>query len=532
MVEILLIVGAALITSNWLTEKFNLIGPLVLIAVGVLIRAIPGVPYIGVEPEIVLQVFLPVLLYWEALNISLRGIKQALRGVILNGTLMVLWVAVAVGLMAPAVGLPLGMAFVIGAAVGPTDATAVSSLGKGINRRQMVVLRAESLINDGTALVIFTLAVKHAGGNAHITTGRVILSFLISFIGGALVGLLVGWVIARIGRFVENPMLANIFRLFTPFLAFFLAEEIEASGVLAVVVCGLYMAQIGPRFVSAASRSISKPFIGMITYILNSLLFLLVGLHLAPTIQGLNSDTIAHAAFATVVLYVVMMLARWIFGETIIRLIRLLDRRPSQKLRRTTFFERLVTTVAGFRGAISLAVAFSVPEMVDGEPFPYRDEIIFITSGIVILSLIVQGFFLPKVVALSNSHPNPNRHVDPLEDQKEIRGAMIDSMNDIFGRLDEIGQSSGVSIETVDRTRDEMSQQKRSWMEAKENGFEDKVLEERQESQDFRLAIIRASRENYIRYRDEGKIDDEALIYLLELTDLDEIRITGPIEME
>ncbi|NKZ35136.1 hypothetical protein HF984_10310 [Rothia terrae] len=362
MVEILIVIGAAIIIGNTIAEKFKLIAPLVLIAVGALVSFIPHLPPIAVDPHLVLSVFLPLLLYWEALNISLRGIKRTFRGIMLNGTLMVIFVAVSVGLVGHLVGLTLGAALLIGAAVGPTDATAVAALGKGISPRQMIVLRAESLINDGTALVVFALALEYATDEVKITATHAIGSFLLSFVGGAVVGLAVGWVIARIGRFVESHMIASAFRMVTSFIAFFLAEEIEASGVLAVVVTGLYMAQVGPKFVSMQSRVLARQVWGVASYILNSLLFLLVGLYLPATVRGLNSDSLTHALLATVAIYCAMMLARWIFGETIIRLIRMLDRRPSQKLRRTTVFERLVSTVAGFRGAISLAVAFSIPE--------------------------------------------------------------------------------------------------------------------------------------------------------------------------
>lgn len=535
MVEILLIVGLALIVSNWLAERFNLVAPIVLIVAGMVISLIPGTPMIYVSPEIILQVFLPILLYWEALNISLRGIRRSLRGVIINGTLMVLFVAVATGVIGQLVGLTLGAALLIGAAIGPTDATAVAALGKGISRRQMIVLRAESLINDGTALVVFALAVEYAGGHSDISAGRAGLSFLISFVGGGLAGFATGWLIARIGRFVENPMLGNIFRLFTPFLAYYLAELVEASGVLAVVVCGLYMAQAGPKFQTTTSRFISRPFFGMVAYILNSLLFLLVGLSLVEIVRTLSSDTLTHAVLVTVVLYIAMMLARWIFTETVIRLIRLLDRRPEQKLRRTTFLERLVSTVAGFRGAISLAVAFSVPEtLANGEPFPYRDLIIFVTSGIVILSLIVQGALLPMVVRASNKNPNPLTLGVEEEDEREINAALMEVTRVLLANLDDIAQTQNVDSSITERIRTEYELKPATRWAVFDGTEEDReqALADREAEQRLRLATVRYTRQYVIDLRDQGKIDDEGLIYLLDLIDLEEIRVTGPIAWE
>lgn len=532
MVETLIILGIALTFSNWLTERFKLIGPLVLIAMGVFVSYIPHIPHITVDPEIILSVFLPILLYWEALNISLRGIKQALRGVILNGTLMVIFVAVAVGFIGNWMGLTLGSALLIGAALGPTDATAVVSMGKGISRRQMIVLRAESLINDGTALVVFALALAYTAEGANISASNAILRFLISFVGGGITGFIVGWVSIGVEKYIDSPMLTNVFRIIIPFISYFFAEQIEASGVLAVVVTGLYMAQATPRLIDMRSRVLSRPVWGVSTYILNSLLFLLVGLLLPRIIRGLASDTLLHAGLVSVVIYVVMFVSRYLCSELIIRLIRLLDRRPSQKLRRTTIGERMVITVAGFRGAISLAVALSIPEnLANGEPFPYRDLIIFVTSGVVILSLIVQGVLLPIVVRWVNRHPNPLTVEMERKDDEEINLALIQSSDILLENLPRLSKEQHVPQEVVARVQAEIETRRASWMSNVCENFSGEEAKAREAEERLRLETTRLARQNMIRFRDEGKIDEEALIYLLDLLDVEELRLTGPIEM-
>lgn len=533
MVEILIIILIALILSNGLAARFRLVGPIVLIVVGSLVSFIPHLPRVEVESEIILSVFLPLLLYWEALNISLRGIKRALRGIVISGTLMVVFVAVSVGLVGQWIGFTLGTALLIGAAVGPTDATAVSALGRGISRAQMVVLRAESLINDGTALVVFALALEYAGEHQQITASHAIVTFLISFVGGAAIGFVGGWIIARVGAPIQNAMLGNLFRILTPLLIFFLAELIEASGVLAVVVCGLYMAQVGPRFQSTGSRYLARPFWGITTYILNSFLFFYVG-YLLPTIaRGLNSDTLTHAVWGTVVLYFTMLLARMAFMEITIRGIRLLDRRPQQKKRRTTFRSRLVSDLAGFRGGISLAVALSIPiTLADGEAFPFRDVIIFVTSGIVILSLVVQGALLPLAVQALERAPAPNYAEDPEAEDREVRAAMIDSMRDVYKDFDQIVVRHNVSPAAAEKVKAGWEKQRDRWLKMDPDNREEKVSQAKEEMKELQLALIRERRQHMIRYRDEGKIDDEALIRLLDITDMDEIRLTGPVEME
>lgn len=533
MVEILIIILGALILSNLVAEHFKLVGPLVLIVVGALVSFIPHLPRVVVTPELILSVFLPILLFWEALNISLRGIKRALRGIILSGTLMVIFVAVSVGLVGQLVGLSLGTALLIGAAIGPTDATAVSSLGKGISRGQMVVLRAESLINDGTALVVFALALEYAGESQQITAGRALTAFAISFGGATLIGLAVGWLAVRAAAPIENAMVSNLVRILTPFVVYFLAEEIEASGVLAVVVCGLYIAQAGPRFQSTNSRFVGRPFWGMVAYILNNFLFFLVGYVLPELVRNLSSDTLVHALWVTVVLYVVMIAARVIFMEVSIRVIRLLDRRPEQRLRRTTFRARLASDLAGFRGGISLAVALSIPAFLpSGEPFPARDVIVFVTSGIVVLSLVIQGALLPFAVRWQRTNSAADAEAEAQAQDKEIRAAMIDSMRLVYRDFDRIVAQNNISPEVAARTKQEWEDERANWVKASADGIEHKILKDRESSQALRLAIIRETRQNMIKFRDEGKIDDESLIYLLEMTDMDEIRITGQVEME
>lgn len=530
MVEVLMIICLAIALGNAIAERFKLIAPLVLIVLGVLISYIPHVPYIGIDPHIALSVFLPLLLFWEAQNISLRGIKQALRGIILSGTLMVIFVAVSVGFVGQWVGLTLGTALLIGAAVGPTDATAVAALGKGISPRQMVVLRAESLINDGTALVVFALALEYASGEAEITAGYALWRFFVSFAGGALVGLAVGWVVTYIGRFTHSYMVANVLRIAVPLTSFFLAEHFEASGVLAVVVTGLYMAQRSPRVSTTQSRVLSRPVWGLTSYVLNSFLFLLVGLHLPTTVKGLSNDSLSHALFATVVLYLAMMAARWIFGETIIRVIRMLDRRPSQKLRRTTPQGRLVNTVAGFRGAISLAVAFSIPEtLANGEPFPYRDVILFVTSGIVILSLVVQGALIPVVVRWSAANPNP-AEAHHRSEEEELQEAYTVTYHKVMEQLPQLAREAGASPELEQKIREEWIHHFGQHSEQPETAAA--ASEELAVENDLRLRVIRASREQSILLRDQGVIDDEALIEMMDRYDIEEMRLVGPLHLE
>lgn len=520
MLHSLILTITGLLIAGIISKRFNWPHPIVLIAVGLLIALIPGAPVPYIDPEIVLSVILPFLLYWEALNISLQGIRRALRGIILRGTLMVIFVFITVGVVGSAVGLSLAVALLIGAAVGPTDATAVEAMGKGIPRRAMLVLRAESMINDGTALVMFALAVEFATGDQEVSIGGTLFSFTKSFVGAIAVGLLLGWVVTRIGRLVTDPMIGNLFRLLMPFISYALADAIGGSGVLATVITGLYLGQTSPRFATMGSRVYGRPFWTMACYLLNGLLFLLVGTHLPDLYRSLESDTIRHVLLVIVVVFLTMTAARLIFGEVSIRLIRLLDRRESQLQRRTTFAERMVITMAGFRGAISIAVALSIPLSVED-----RDVATFVTGGVVILSLVIQGVLMNPTIRWAARTPNPWRDPAPTDEQAELDAAYQESARRLLPQLEDIAAATGADINQVAAQRELLTP-------IAEAGCNPRSVILGQQDLEFEMALVRTKREIMIDLRDEGILDDEALIYVMDQLDIEELRLTGPLRAE
>ena len=265
--------------------------------VGVLVGFVPHLRHVQLPPEVVLLLFLPALLYWESLTTSLREIRNNLRVVVLTSTVLVVATAAAVAAVAHALGLAWGPAWVLGAALAPTDATAVGVLARDLPRRTVTVLRAESLVNDGTALVLYGLAVGVTVGEQHLTGWHVTWLLVLAYGGGVLAGGLVGLVSWQLRRRMDDPMLEGIAMLVTPFAAFLLAEAIHGSGVLAVVSCGLFISQVTPRITGAVTRQIVLPFWALSTTVLSSALFVLVGLsaqagvprphqHLAPARAG------------------------------------------------------------------------------------------------------------------------------------------------------------------------------------------------------------------------------------------------------
>ncbi|MDO4909650.1 MAG: cation:proton antiporter [Corynebacterium sp.] len=529
MVEILIILGLCMVLADVLSHTTRLPSPLALLVVGIIAALLPVVgehiEEVHLDPEVVLSLILPFLLYYESFTISLRGIKRGLRGVLLNGTVMVIAVAMAEGLVGSWFGLSAGVALLIGAAVGPTDATAVAAMGKGIRPGAMLMLRAESLINDGTALVIFSVASHYAAHDQEITPQGVVGNFLLSFVGAAIVGLVVGFVIRQVIVRLPEVIGGLVLPLFVPYIAYFCAEEIGASGVLATVVCGLYLAQLAPRDLPSRVRMLGRPFWEVSAFLLNNLLFLLMGMQLPFVIREMTSLSIRTALIASLVLYITMLLTRYFTQEFLIRLIRLLDRRPSQRLRRTNFPERLVTTLAGFRGAISLAVALSVDPAL-----PERDVIVFVTAGVVMTSLVVQGIALPFAIRWSNANPNEVSVARQAADEQELEQALIRVNQKVFDSIDEIAAEIGANPAVVEFQRKETELRLAALRRHEIDGEDPEVLQN--DAVELRLRMIAMARDEYMAMRDRGELDDGVINVLFERLDVEEIRLRGPLRLE
>ena len=228
----------------------------------------------------------------------------------------------------------------------------------------MTTLRAESLVNDGTALVIYGLAIGVTTGEEHLSLPAVSGLLLLSYAGGAAAGVAAAWLSIQVRRRLDDPLLNNLAMLLTPFTAFLAAQAIHASGVLAVVVCGLIMSQAGPRLARASSRQQSNAFWSLATFVLNGALFVLVGLELQSAVRGLTSVALTRGLILVVVISAVLIGVRFAWLFTTPYLIRMLDRRPQQRLRRVGARSRVLSATAGFRGAVSLAAALAVPQTV------------------------------------------------------------------------------------------------------------------------------------------------------------------------
>jgi len=556
--EVTVLVGITVLTGAILAPKLRVAVPLLLLVAGLALGFIPEVREIVLPPETVLLLFLPVLLFWESLTTSLRSIRRDFRGIVLSSTLLVVATAFAVAGIAYALGLPWNAALILGAAVAPTDATAVAALGRMLPRRNFMNLKAESLTNDGTALVLYAVAVGVAVGGQY-TPLDITWLVLVSYIGGAVAGLVVAGAAYLVMRRVRNTLNLNIALLLVPFTAFLLAELIHASGVLAVVVAGLIVAYIMPRISTASSRRQAQWTWPLGSFLLNGSLFVIIGFEVQAVAHEIPGREIGWLVLVTVAVWLGLLVTRFVVQTASVMVIRMLDRRPSQRLRRTTWRSRMVSAVAGFRGAVSLAIALSVPLTTSaGDALPGRDEIVFVTAGVIVLTLLVQGPLLPSVVRWA-------RFPEDLAMQQELELAERAITGAALTAVKELAHDHGISEETRDRlTRDyyEFLERNNERVQARQQAEVDRQIadldrrigepdaaaeasleatavmvaapdplpsprERDEEYSRLRIAVLDRKREVLYRLRREGAVDDAVVTQIQTRLDVEELRITG-----
>lgn len=530
--QIVTVIGLLILAGSLLARRLRLPPPLVLLTLGTVVGFLPGVGGVRMPPDVVLFLFLPALLYWEAITISVREMRANLRAIALTSTLLVLVTAGTVAVVAHALGLSWPMAFVLGAVLAPTDATAVSTVAGLLPLRARTVLRAESLINDGSALVIYAVAVGVAIGELDVGPLGIAWRLVASYAGGIAVGLVVAFVVVAVRRRLDDIRLDNVLSVLTSFLAYLPAELLHASGVVAVVTCGLTLTQISSRLGSARARVQSTGFRTLSTFLLNGALFVLIGLELHAVVDGRTATAIWAGVAATGLIALTVTATRLIYTNTMIYLIRALDRRTAQRLRRVGFRARLPVQWAGFRGAVSLAAALAVPTTtVQGAPLEGRDTVLLVTFGVIVVLLVVQGLTLPAVIRFSRVEQ------DPAED-REQRLAEITATAAAAAALTRRAAELDVPEAVLSKVRDsyEATLHRQHVEEVLAAGqvtdpdvraAKRQVLDEADAERAFLLALLEDKREAVVRLRDEHAIDDGVLRRMQTALDAEEVRLLG-----
>ncbi|MCX5070311.1 Na+/H+ antiporter [Micromonospora lupini] len=517
---LVVVVGIAILVGTGAARRLRIAPPVLLLIAGVLLGFVPALRVVHLPPEAVLLVFLPVLLYWEAFSSSLREIRRNLRVIVLLSTLLVVATAAGVAAAAHALGLAWGPAWVLGAAVAPTDATAVGVLGRMLPRRIATTLRAESLVNDGTALVIYTLAVGITLGEEHLSVGRVAGLFALSYLGGIACGAAVTFLVLQLRRRLTDPFQHNLLALLTPLTGYLIAEAAEVSGVLAAVVSGLWVGRASPRLFPGNARRYVQTVMDFLTMLANAALFVLVGLEAQSAVRGLDTTGLAHGTLVAVVVCAVIVAVRfgWLFTSPY--LIRAIDRRPQQRERRLSGRPRALMSAAGFRGAVSMAAALAVPHTLpSGAEFPGRDLIVFVTAIVIAVTLLLQAPLMPRVTRWAGLGADG-------EAERERRQAEIQSMDRALASLPTMAARLGTSGAVHEQLRTEYDRRLRVLRDGDAtSGPDEAAADYEQQYADLHLAVIDHRHDTVVRLRDEGEIDDEVLRRVQDGLDLEQVHM-------
>jgi Na+/H+ antiporter len=505
--------------------------PILLVLGGLALGLAPAFPEVELDPEVVLVVLLPPLLYSAAFFTPLRELRRNLRPISLLavGLVLVTMAAVAV---AARVFLDFGWAeaFVLGAIVAPTDPVAATAIANrlGVPQRVVTIVEGESLINDGTALVAFRFAV------AAVVTGSFSLldastEFVLSVAGGIGVGIAVGALVAAVRRRLDNPPVEVTIALFTAYFAYLPAELIGVSGILAAVTVGIYMGRLTSQLTSATTRLQGQAVWEIVTFLLNSALFVLVGLQLPAILDGISGIDRTNLLWQGALVAGVVMVTRILFVFPLTYLPPLFSRKIRERDPDPSWPQTAIVSWTGMRGAVSLAAALAIPLQTDaGEPFPERNVIIFLAFSVILATLLVQGLTLPALIrALGVDDRDEVREREELHARKRAAEAAL-------ARLEELLEEEWVREETAERVRGLYDYRLRRFgaqLAERDGGDEDgRSAEIELRSSDYQRLVrelIEAQRSMLLTLRERQKLDDSTLRRIVTELDLEETRLEG-----
>ena len=402
---VILLIMALMIVASGIAEKIKVAVPVVLLITGILIGFVPAMPALELNPEIIMLLFLPPLLYDAAFNISFKDFKTNINTIstLAIGLVFITTAGIAAVAYYMIPGMSWPLAFVLGAILSATDAVAAIGITKGLGlpHKTVTILEGESLVNDASALVAYRFAVAAVTGIAFVTW-KALLQFLLVLGGGFLVGLILAKALSFALRFFRTNDLVIIgLMLLMPFVTYLVAEHFEVSGVIAVVVLGLGISRLSREKFPEKIKAQSKHFWDVIIFLLNGLIFLLIGLEFPLVMKNLKEAQvwpfIGYALVIAAAALLIRMIRVYWQQFNLQRAFR--GRRPISEEALFDSKTSFIITWSGMRGIVSLAIALGLPiALENGEPFPMRNEIIFISIAVVLLSLLGQGLTLPWVV--------------------------------------------------------------------------------------------------------------------------------------
>ena len=506
---------AIAVAVSAVSERFSVAAPLGLIVVGIAGSYLPFVPDFELTPEIVLIGLLPPLLYAAAIRTSLVDFRTNRRPIALLSVGLVLFTTAGVGVLVHLVfPVDWAVAFALGAVVAPPDAVAATTIARrvGLPRRALTILEGESLVNDATAIVLLRTSIAAILGT--VSVWEVGFGFVVSAVGGALVGFVVALVLVKIRRRIDDTLTDVAFSLLTPWLAYLPAEQIQIpgldahpSGVLAVVVAGLLLGHKSHLIQSASSRLFEHTNWATISFVLENAVFLLIGLQIRDIVAAVGDDDMSFgrvaAGSALVLVGVIVLRIVWVFPATyiprMIPRIRAVDPPPP-------WTYPAVISWAGMRGVVTLAAVFLLPKNID-----HRPALVMVAFVVTVGTLLIQGLTLPTLVRLLGLR-GPDPHEDNLEEAKVHQAATVAGL----AYLDE---------HEADRVSDTVMQRLRQRAADRTDAVWERLGGAETPSAQYsraRAAMLEVERAEVLRLRDEASIDQSVLRRVLDALDVEE----------
>jgi Na+/H+ antiporter len=522
--SLILLLGAAALLAQ-LARTLAVPYPVFLVVGGLVIGFVPGLPTLRIPPEVIFTVFLPPLLNYAAFFTSPRDLRAHLRPIALLAVGLVLFTMSAVALVAHfLIGMPWAVAFVLGAILGPTDPTAAQAVfGRlGVPARVRTIVEGESLVNDGSGLVAYRIAVAAVVGGA-FSLWEAGLDFVVMSGGGLLFGVVLGWAVLPLWARVKDSSIFIALSLLTAYAVYILAEDVlHVSGVLAVVSYGLYRGWRDPRiFPDASTRARNISFWGVLIFLLESLLFVLIGQQLPSVIAGLGEYRAADVLLYGVLIYAALTAARFGWFFIVPSLNPVFDRVLRTRYFQSPWQQRLLMSWSGMRGAVALAAALAIPVSTsDGSPFPERDLVLFLTFSAILASLVLQGLTLgPLTRALRLKGEEGADKLVELETRLEASRAALE-------RLEQLGDDERISSSARERVREQYEERIRRYRAGIEaGGTTEEYAQSSSAWRAWRRELIEAEREAVLRKRDQAEIGPEVMRRVLRDIDLEELRV-------
>ena len=518
--QTLLLLLAVMVIVAVVARRINTAPSILLVIAGIALALVPGVPRITLAPEFVLLGILPPLIYSAGVAMSWREFKFNLRPIALLAIGCVVFTACAVAALAYWVlGMPIGVAFVLGAIVAPPDALAPLAIVRqlGIPRRLVIVLDGEGTANDATALILYRFAVA-AVGTGLFSLGQAAGTFVLIVIGEIAYGIAIGWLSLRLRRWARDPRVEITLSLMTPYVAFLVPAHLGGSGVLAAVATGLYVSWNGPLLIPAATRLQGIFFWDLLVYLLEGIVFLVTGLQIRTLLDRSDIFPLYQPILAVLLTVVVIVIARFVWVYPAAYLPRWFSAKVARRDPLPPWQWLFFLAFVGVRGVVSLAAALAIPLTTSsGAPFPYRDLILFITFGIIVITLVGQGLLLPSVVRWLGLA----RHAADERDreQKAELAARSDALKLAQTRLEELAVTKEIAPEVLAVLRARHDDRFGRLPKAALDTFNAAA------AADVRADLIALEREYIYQLLRDGRITDEARRRIERELDLEEAAI-------